>query len=89
MKKLLLTSVFALSLALPFSAFAGNNIFGVSTPIEKNLVNSNASGGYVADNLGDTFNVQKLHKQNSRIIDSDSSEKYYVFGVDLNELNKI
>ena len=89
MKKLLLTSILALSFALPFSALAGNNIFGVSTPIERNQVNSNAVGGYVARDLGDTFNVQKLHSQESVARDLDINEKYYVFGVDLSDLNQI
>ena len=89
MKKLLLTSILALSFALPLNAFAGNSIFGVSTPIENNQVNSNVAGGYVAEDLSDTFNIQKLHNQKSVIKDLESGESYYVFGVDLSDLNQI
>ena len=87
MNKLLLTSVLALAFALPaVSSYAGVNALGVHLPIERAEV-SESTGGYVAEDFGDTFNVQKLSNDNSSITADNNGEKYVVFGVDLNSIN--
>lgn len=86
MNKLLLTSVLALALALPISSYAGINAFGVHLPIEQAEV-SDSKGGYVATNLGDTFNVQKLNNKKNSLISENDSDEYLVFGVDINSVN--
>ena len=87
MNKLLLTSVLALALALPaVSSYAGVNALGVQLPIERAEV-SESTGGYVSKDFGDTFNVQKLTSENSSINSDSDSDKYVVFGVDLNAIN--
>jgi len=87
MNKLLLTSVLALAFALPLSSYAGVNAFGVHLPIEQAEVSDTAAGGYVATDLGDTFQVQKLSDSNISITSDNKGEKYVVFGVDLNSIN--
>lgn len=87
MKTLLLTSVLALILALPFSSYAGVSAFGVRLPIERHEVSDRIEGGYVARNLGDTLNVQKLNKKDKSVKNDSPSEKYLVFGVDINSIN--
>ncbi len=87
MNKLLLTSVLALTLALPFSSYAGVNAFGVHLPIDRAEVSDAATGGYVAKDFGDTLNVQKLNNNDSSISSDSDHEKYLVFGVDLNKIN--
>ena len=86
MNKLLLTSVLALALALPISSYAGINAFGVHLPIERVEV-SDSKGGYVAKDFGDTLNVQKLNNNDNSVNTENDSEKYLVFGVDLNKIN--
>ncbi len=87
MNKLLLTSVLALALALPISSYAGVNAFGVHLPIQQEEVSDAASGGYVATDFGDTFNVQKLNNNDSSISSDSDHGKYLVFGVNLNKIN--
>ncbi|MGI9553601.1 MAG: hypothetical protein ACR2NC_01645 [Thermodesulfobacteriota bacterium] len=89
MKKLLLTLVLGLSFALPLSSYAGVNAFGVQLPVGKKEVNSNIGHGYVAKDFGDTLNVQKLERKDNTISTEDDSDKYLVFGVDINSINKI
>ncbi len=86
MNKLLLTSVLALAFALPLSSYAGVNALGVQLPIERAEV-SESTGGYVANDFGDTLNVQKLNNSDSSITSDVDREKYLVFGVDLNAIN--
>ena len=86
MNKLLLTSVLALALVLPFSSYAGINAFGVHLPIERAEV-SDSKGGYVAKDFGDTLNVQKLNNNDNSVNTENDSEKYLVFSVDINSIN--
>ena len=86
MNKLLLTSVLGLALALPVSSYAVINAFGVHLPIEQAEV-SDSRGGYVATDLGDTFNVQKLNNKDSSVNTENDREEYLVFGVDVNSVN--
>ena len=81
MKKLLLTTILGLSFG--FNAFAGNNIFGVETPVQNNSIDNNVNAGYVAQSLSDTFVVQKLHNDSSASLSSDNEDRYVVFGIDL------
>lgn len=87
MNKLLLTSVLALSLALPLSSYAGVNALGVQLPIDQNEVSDSISSGYVANDFGDTLNVQKLNNKDNSLTTYNESEKYFVFGVDINSIN--
>ena len=89
MKKLLLTFVLGLVFAFPISAFPSGNIFGVDTTVKLNSVNDNVYGGYVAKDLGDTFQVQKLINSESPKSERNSSDKYVIFGVDLKDINQI
>ncbi len=87
MNKLLLTSVLALSLALPLSSYAGVNALGVQLPIDQREVSDSISSGYVAKDFGDTLNAQKLNKKDNSLTTVNDSEKYLVFGVDINSIN--
>ncbi|MGI9553395.1 MAG: hypothetical protein ACR2NC_00605 [Thermodesulfobacteriota bacterium] len=89
MKKLLLTLVLGLSFALPLSSYAGVNALGVQLPVGKKEVNSNVGNGYVAGDFGDTLNVQKLNRKDNNISTDNDREKYLVFGVDINSINRI
>lgn len=86
MKKLLLASLLGLTLSFPFNSYAGVNVFGVDTPVERKNVRDNVNAGYVAKSLGDTFHVQKPGATKSSE-NSEDREKYLVFGVDINTLN--
>ena len=85
MKKLLLASVIAVGLSFPLSSQAEVIAFGVQLPVEKAQVNDNVRGGYVAQDLGDTFQVQQL--SNSRVEEVKNSPEnesvYSVFGVNI------
>lgn len=86
MKKLLLASILGLSISFPLSSQAGVNIFGVETPIEKNVVKDNVGNGYyVADDnsLPNTLVPQRLQNSNISLNNEENSESYYVFGVDI------
>ena len=87
MKRLLLLTVLGLSFLLPLSSYAGVNAFSVQVPVEKSEVNSNLGHGYVANDFGDTLNVQEYSKDAVATSD-DTIEKFLVFGVDLNSINK-
>ena len=89
MKMLLLTLVLGLSFALPISSYAGINAFGVRLPVERQEVNNNLDNGYVAKDLGDTLNVQKLKRKDKPVSSGEGSGKYLVFGVDIDSVNKI
>lgn len=86
MKKLLLASLLGLTLSFPFNSFAGVNVFGVDTPVERKNVRDNVKAGYVAKNLGDTFHVQKPGATNSSG-NSEDRDEYLVFSVDIKSLN--
>ncbi len=84
MNKLLLASVLAVGLSFPLSSQAEVSAFGVQIPTEKAEVSDNINGGYVAQNLGDTFQVQKL-QNSSEAVSTNTVDRntYYVFGVEL------
>lgn len=84
MKKLLLTGALVVGLSFPLTSQAEVTAFGVQIPAEKAEVSDNINGGYVAQNLSDTFVVQKLQNSSetvsTKLVDSNT---YYVFGVEL------
>ncbi len=84
MNKLLLASVLAVGLSFPLTSQAEVSAFGVQIPAETAEVSNNISGGYVAQNLNDTFQVQKLQNSSEAAsTNSVDSNTYYVFGVEL------
>ncbi len=85
MKKLLLASALALGLSFPLSSQAEVSAFGVQLPVERTEVSENLSGGHVAENLGDTFQVQKLRGSEVEEVQASSENKsvYSVFGVNI------
>lgn len=91
MKNLLLTSVLAVTFLAPGISFAGDNIFGVQVPVQRQQVNSNVTAGsYIAkdNSLTNTLVSQKLVNGKSIITnDSEEKEAYYVFGVNIKAKN--
>ena len=91
MKKLLIAGALVVGLSFPLTSQAEVSAFGVQFPVEQSEVSNRISGGYVAQNLNDTFQVQKI--QNSSEVVSSRSENdqntYYVFGVELGGDNAI
>ncbi|MGB2692888.1 MAG: hypothetical protein WBB48_13610 [Thermodesulfobacteriota bacterium] len=84
MKKLLIAGALVVGLSFPLSSQAEISAFGVQIPAEKAEVSNNINGGYVAQNLGDTFQVQKLQNSSEAAsTNSVDSNTYYVFGVEL------
>ena len=63
MKKLLLTLVLGLTLALPLSSYAEVNVFGVQLPVGKQEVHDNIDNGYVASDFGDSLHIQNLRNK--------------------------
>ena len=90
MRKLLIAGALVVGLSIPAVSQAEVNAFGVQIPQERAEVSDNIRGGYVAQNLGDTFQVQKLQNSSERVAsESDSDNTYYVFGVELGGDNAI
>jgi len=85
MKKLLLASVLAVGLSFPLSSQAEVSAFGVQLPVERAQVSDNIRSGYVAQDLGDTFQVQKLRGSEVEEVQASSENKsvYSVFGVNI------
>ena len=90
MKKLLIAGALAVGLSFPLTSQAEVSAFGVQIPVEQNEVSDNIRGGYVAQDLGDTFQVQKIQNSNQRVsVQSSNDNTYYVFGVELGGDNAI
>lgn len=91
MKSLILASVLAVGLSFPLVSQAEVNAFGVQIPQQISEVSDSINGGYVAQSLSDTFQVQKLQSPNeSKSANSSYDEDtYYVFGVALDGDNTI
>ncbi len=84
MKKLIVAAAVAAGLSFPLVSQAEVNAFGVSLPIEQMEVSDNIRGGYVAESLSDTFQVQKLSKDSASEPGNIEYENVYtVFGVRL------
>ena len=89
MKKLLLILVLGLTLSLPVSSYADINVFGVQLPVGTQEVSDNIDSGYVASDFSDSLHIQKLKNKDNTVSNSNEREKYLVFGVDINSINKI
>lgn len=91
MKSLVLATVLALGLSFPLVSQAEVSAFGVQIPVQTSEVSDDARGGYVAQSLSDTFQVQKLQNSNESEIANKSydSNTYYVFGVALDSNSAI
>jgi len=90
MKKLLLAGALAVGLSFPLASQAEVTAFGVQIPGEQAEVSESINGGYVAQSLSDTFQVQKLQNSSEAAsAESVDSDTYYVFGVKLGSDNAI
>lgn len=90
MKKLIIASAIAAGLSFPFTSQAEVSAFGVNLPIEQREVSENIRGGYVAQDLGDTFQVQTLSSESeSRSLNTEAENVYTVFGVRVSGKNVI
>ena len=85
MKGFSLAIALALGAAFPLVSQAEVNAFGVQIPAETQHVSASAHGGYVAQSLSDTFQVQELQNPNETELSENAYDKdtYYVFGVAL------
>ncbi|MEQ9619803.1 MAG: hypothetical protein RIG61_11620 [Deltaproteobacteria bacterium] len=82
MKKLIIASIVAAGLSFPLTSQAEVSAFGVNLPIEQREVSENIRGGYVAQDLGDTFHFQTLTRESVSKSESAEAENVYtVFGV--------
>ncbi len=90
MKKFLIAGALAVGLSFPLTSQAEVSAFGVQIPVEQKEVSDNIRGGYVAQDLGDTFQVQKIQNSSNRVSEYKSNDgTYYVFGVELGGENAI
>ena len=90
MKKLLLAGALVVGLSIPAVSQAEVNAFGVQTPVAQAEVSDSINGGYVAQNLSDTFQVQKLQNSSNVVSEQSANDNtYYVFGVELGGDNAI
>ncbi len=90
MKKLIIASVIAAGLSSPFTSQAEVSAFGVNLPVEKREVSENIRGGYVAQDLSDTFHIQKLSSESESKSERIEAENVYtVFGVRVSGNNVI
>jgi len=89
MKKLLIAGALVVGLSIPAVSQAEVNAFGVQIPVEQAEVSNSINGGYVAQNLSDTFQVQKLQNSKQASEQSVNDNTYYVFGVELGGDNAI
>ncbi|MEM7007698.1 MAG: hypothetical protein AAF462_01020 [Thermodesulfobacteriota bacterium] len=85
MKGFVIATVFALVATFPLLSQAEVSAFGVQIPAQTQQVSASANGGYVAQSLSDTFQVQKLSTSNETELSESAYDKdtYYVFGVAL------
>ncbi|MEX0998813.1 MAG: hypothetical protein WD000_02475 [Thermodesulfobacteriota bacterium] len=91
MRSLVLISVMAIGISfLPLSQ-EETSVFYFQVPAQNSEanseVNNDACGGYVAQNLLDTFHVQNTNESESS--DSTYKDTYYAFGVVLNSNSAI
>ncbi len=91
MRSLVLVSVLAIGLSFPLLSQEETGVFYFQVPAQSSEVNegvnNDACGGYVAQNLLDTFHVQNTNESESS--DSTYKDTYYAFGVVLNSNSAI
>ncbi len=86
MRSLLIAGALAVGLSFSTGSKAEVSAFGVQIPAQQSEVSDSIRGGYVAQNLGDTFQVQKLQNSSeSAASESANDNTYYVFGVELGD----
>lgn len=92
MKRLIKTAALGLLLSFPIVSHAELNIFSVQTPVMKREVSQSLSGGSHIASSNSLVNTLVPQKLNSSMQSPDglvTSERFFVFGVDLNSLNLI
>ena len=90
MKKLLIAGALVVGLSIPAVSQAEVNAFGVQLPVQSAEVSDNIRGGYVAQSLSDTFQVQTLQSSSEAVSEQSANDNtYYVFGVELGGDNAI
>ena len=90
MKKLIVAAALVAGMSFPIASQAEVNAFGVNLPLEQREVSDNVRGGYVAEDLNDTFQVQKLNGETESESNGIEHENVYtVFGVRVSGKNVI
>ncbi|MGH7851498.1 MAG: hypothetical protein ACREOP_14490 [Thermodesulfobacteriota bacterium] len=91
MKKLIVAGTLVAALAFPLVSQAEVNAFGVQLPVGQSHVSDNAKGGYVAEDLSDTFHVQTLTDKGEAAPSEETiyENVYTVFGVRVSGSNVI
>ena len=91
MKKLLIAGALVVGLSFPLASQAEVGAFGVQIPLQQAQVSNSINGGYVAQNLGDTFQVQKIQNSTESATSKSINDQntFYVFGVELGGDNAI
>ena len=90
MKKLLIAGALVVGLSIPAVSQAEVNAFGVQLPVQSAEVSDNIRGGYVAQSLSDTLQVQTLQSSSEAVSEQSANDNtYYVFGVELGGDNAI
>lgn len=90
MKKLVIAAALAAGLSFPLASQAEVNAFGVSLPLQQGEVSDDVRGGYVAKDLNDTFQVQKLNSEaETESAGIEYENVYTVFGVRVSGKNVI
>jgi len=85
MKKLIVAGTLLAVLAFPLVSKAEVNAFGVQLPVGGYNAEGNAKGGYVAQDLSDTFHVQTLSGEAATKPAAETVNKdvYTVYGIHL------
>lgn len=83
MKKLIVAGTLVAALAFPLASHAEVNAFGVQLPVGGYEADGGAEGGYVAQDLSDTFRVQTLTDKGEAAPSDETiyENVYTVFGV--------
>lgn len=90
MKNLLIAGALVVGLSIPAVSQAEVNAFGVQLPVQSAEVSDNIRGGYVAQSLSDTLQVQTLQSSSEAVSEQSANDNtYYVFGVELGGDNAI
>ena len=85
MKSLIVAGTLLAVLAFPLVSKAEVNAFGVQLPVGGYSAEGNAKGGYVAQDLNDTFHVQTISGETvtKPAADTASRNMYTVHGIHL------
>ncbi len=85
MKKLIVAGTLVAALAFPLVSHAEVNAFGVQLPVGGYEAGGGAKGGYVAEDLSDTFHVQTLSGKSETAQPEETAREnvYTVSGIHL------